>query len=66
MRKEPTLANDLGKAVPEQRGLFVVTAVGEDMVDGPRVHSEQSVALEDHRVQYRECDVKASVRRTSP
>jgi hypothetical protein len=28
------------------------------MVDGPRVHSEQSVALEHHRVQYRKRDVE--------
>lgn len=37
-----------------------MNAVGtqEDMVGGPRVHSsEQSVALEDRRVQYRKCDI---------
>ena len=32
---------------------MVVTAVGEDMVDGPRVHGEQPVGLENHHVQYR-------------
>jgi hypothetical protein len=42
--------------VPDKRGLLVVIAVGEDMVDGLRVHSEQQVALED-RVQYCRYDV---------
>ena len=54
--KEPTPAKDMGQVVPNLRDLLVVIAVGEDMVDGPRVHSEQLVSLED-RVQYRRCDV---------
>lgn len=38
--------------MPGLERLLVVAAVGEDMVDGPRIHGEQPAGLEDHRVQH--------------
>lgn len=49
----PTFAKDLGQMVPDLIRFIVVITVGKDMVDGPRVHSKQPVALKDHHVQHR-------------
>jgi hypothetical protein len=43
---ELTFAENLGQIIPNLGGLLIVVAVGEDVINGTRIHSEQPVCLD--------------------